>query len=612
VKLFPGVLALALAAPAGAVTLGDAQSLYDRNQIPDAEKAFSTIAGDAGATADDRSAAERQLARIAWLIDGKADVALRHLEAARAFGAKPCETFALIARVLNESKHDDAALRREPELMSSCNEEQGRDAIRTELIHARLDLAAAGGSGRTELLREAAAEGQRIVDRAYVEGARARLQAALLIGDADGAVRAWKDYFWLEDDVDAPQALAAMGATDRFQKGLAKGAAVADLLQLAELLMRAGFAEESERYAAAASLPGAAAGDPIWRKLRAYWDARRKLEAEILHINRSLARGVDKDKTTLDAPAKAAMGALMAATGESGDPRQVLLKHYGIVGSVGKTSGYASIHMGHVIEDHADRVTQYGKSADIHYQAIDNMVANGFESWLWDGSAMVGGWTGDGVIVHVRPGYVASPMRAFRLTYDSPERRELLGRQAKWAAEDIASLKARPVATLEGLNDRLLLQVVDQIWAAARSRAANESDVKRLFLAEYSKANLNQSIRVHEGRHAIDNAMGLGDNVDQAILEYNAKLSELALTAYPRMALRNLDRSLEGDGPHDRGGARVFDEFRKWVEAHKDQVMGFDPAIPALAQLDKLTDGQIREIARELDPLARTSGDSPS
>jgi len=78
------------------------------------------------------------------------------------------------------------------------------------------------------------------------------------------------------------------------------------------------------------------------------------------------------------------------------------------------------------------------------------------------------------------------------------------------------------------------------------------------------------------------------------------------------MALRNLDRSLEGDGPHDRGGARIFDEFRKWVEAHKDQVMGFDPAIPALAQLDKLTDGQIREIARGLDPLARTSGDSPS
>jgi len=203
-------------------------------------------------------------------------------------------------------------------------------------------------------------------------------------------------------------------------------------------------------------------------------------------------------------------------------------------------------------------------------------------------------------------------MRAFRLTYDSPERREMLARQARRSTEDIAKLKERPVATLEGLNDRLQLQVVDQILAGARSRATSETDVKRLFLAEYSKANLNQSIRVHEGRHAIDNTLGMGDNVDQAVLEYDAKLSELALTAYPRMALRNLNRSLEGDGPHDRAGARIFADFAKWMGSHKDEIVGFDPQVPALAQLDKLTDGQIREIARGLDPLARTSGGNPS
>ncbi|MCL6730338.1 hypothetical protein [Sphingomonas hankyongi] len=612
-KLLSGALAIALAAPAGAITLGEAQSLYDRNQVADAEKAFASIAADGAADADDRSSAERQLARIAWLIDGKSDLALRHLEAARGIGAKPCDTGAMIARVLDEAGREHQALDRGPELLASCNEDRGRDEIRTHLIHAHLDLAARNGPDRTRLLREAAAEGDNIVDRADVEGARIRLQAAILTADAEAALRAWRDFFWLEEDVDAPQALLAEAAAARFRKGLALNASTADRLQLAELLMRAGFAEESERYAAAFGLPGGgASNDPVWRKLQSYWDARRKLEAEVLRMNRALARGANKDSLSLDEPAKAAMGALMAATGEAGDPRVVLLKHYGIVGSVGKTSGYPSIHMGHVIEDHADRVTQYGKSADIHFQAIDNMVANGFESWLWDGSAMVGGWTGDGVIVHVRPGYVGSPMRAFRLTYDSPERRELLARQAKRSTEDIAKLKGRPVATLEGLNDRLQLQVVDQIWAGARSRATSEADVKRLFLAEYSKANLNQSIRVHEGRHAIDNTLGMGDNVDQAVLEYDAKLSELALTAYPRMALRNLNRSLEGDGPHDRAGARIFADFAKWMNAHKDEIVGFDPQVAALAQLDKLTDGQIREIARGLDPLARTSGGNPS
>jgi hypothetical protein len=66
-----------------------------------------------------------------------------------------------------------------------------------------------------------------------------------------------------------------------------------------------------------------------------------------------------------------------------------------------------------------------------------------------------------------------------------------------------------------------------------------------------------------------------------------------------------LNRSLEGDGPHDKAGARIFDDYRQWIEAHRGEVMGYDPSVPALAQLDKLTDGQMREIARGLDPLAR-------
>jgi hypothetical protein len=217
----------------------------------------------------------------------------------------------------------------------------------------------------------------------------------------------------------------------------------------------------------------------------------------------------------------------------------------------------------------------------------------------------VGGWTADGIIVQVRPAYVKSPLAAYRLTQPGTERAEVIGRQAHRAAEDVAKLKARPVATLEGLNDRLQLQYLDQILATARSRAASEADVRRLFLAEITRATFNQSILVHEGRHAIDEVLGLSSKVDQSVLEERAKLSELALTAYPRMAVRNLDRRLEGDGPHDRAGARVFEGYRKWMEAHPSQVMGYDPAVPALAQLDKLTDNQIQEIARSLDPLAQ-------
>jgi hypothetical protein len=64
-----------------------------------------------------------------------------------------------------------------------------------------------------------------------------------------------------------------------------------------------------------------------------------------------------------------------------------------------------------------------------------------------------------------------------------------------------------------------------------------------------------------------------------------------------------MDRTLEGDGPHDLAGAKIFDQFRRWMEAHTDQIMGYDPAVPILEQFDKLSDNQIREVARSLDPL---------
>ena len=603
IKLGLALLLAATSTSAAAATLSEAHEAYDRNQVAEAERLYGEVVRDRSATADDRAEANVELARIAWLIDGKAGLALERLVAARAAGSKPCDVSEMISRVLREAGRSTEAIAAEPGLIESCTDPVKRDLIRINAIGALLDRASDVPAERNRQLIEATAQVRLLTAEAGVEGARVRLQTALLTNDAPAALTAWKDYFWL-DETDAPQALEPLGATARFMRGLGAGASPADRLALAELLMRAGFAQESERFALAAGLPGAAGSDPVWRKLTTYWTERRKLQSAILKLNRALARGARKDSFSLDQPAKEAIGALMAASGASGDPREALLRDYGIVGTVGTTSGYPSIHMGHLIENRDDTVTQYGRSAKIRFQAIDNMIANGFESWLWDGSAMAGGWTADGVIVHVRPGYVASPLRAWRLTADSSDRREVIARQAKRVAEDIAKLKQRPIATLDGLNDRLQMQTVDQILAGARSRAASDGDVRRLFLAEYSKANLNQSIRVHEGRHAIDEVLGLSGKVDQSVLEYNAKLSELALTAYPRMALRNFNRNLEGDGPHDRGGARVFEGYRKWMEAHTDQVIGYDPNVPVLEQLDKLTDGQIRDIAHSLDPLA--------
>ena len=286
---------LLVASPATAASLSDAKSAYDRNHVAEAEQMFAHVAADPARFGDDRSAAERELARIAWLIDGDADHALQHLAVAEKLGDKPCNTGFMTARVLREAKRDEEALRRGNGLIEACDEPDKRDAIRTHLIGARLDLAAAAPARRARLLGEAATESRKLTPEAGVEGARVRLETALLTDEPDAALAAWKDYFWL-DDSDAPQALANQPVKAIFTKGLQAGATVDDRLKLADLLMRAGFAPQSRRYAAAHGLPGAAAADPIWRRLDAYWRERDKLEAVLLRVNRGLARGRRDDK----------------------------------------------------------------------------------------------------------------------------------------------------------------------------------------------------------------------------------------------------------------------------------------------------------------------------
>jgi hypothetical protein len=598
IRLIAAALLVSASGTAVAASLSEAQDAYDNNKIPEAGKIFSSIAADPNASADDRADAKIALARIAWLVDGNADEALRNLSDA---AAEPCDVGIMKLRVLREAKRSQAAIEAEDGALKACGEAGKQDEMRVQAINARLDLAQANPSRRKSLIADAVVDARLLTPDAGAEGARARLQISLLTNDAPSALAAWKDYFWL-DDSDAPQALADLGATRRFTRGLAGNATTTDRLNLAELLVRAGFSEEARRYAKTHGLPGSAAGNPIWKRLTAYWTARDKLTTEILRVNREFAHG-RKDDKALETAAKSAMAHLMKAAAATGDPQIALLKYYGLVGTVGLTNGYPSIHLGHVVENRDEHVTQYGHSAKIHFTAIDNMISNGFTSWLWDGSAMVGGWQSNGTIIQVRPAYVAGPINAYRLTQDGPERQKLVARQAKRAAEDVAQLRQRPVATLDGLNDRLRLQAAEEVERSAGKKSADKRDLRRLFLAEYSRATVNHSIMIHEGRHAIDASLGVTGK-DQSVLEYDAKLSELALSDYPRMALENIDRTLEGSGPHDIAGARLFDGYRKWMEAHTSEIAGYDPAIPALEQLDKLTDEQIREVARCLDPLA--------
>jgi hypothetical protein len=443
--------------------------------------------------------------------------------------------------------------------------------------------------------------------REGLSGASVALQLALLQGDAPAALKAWKDYFWLTE-VDVPQGLAGAypAAAPVFESALAAGAGAVPRLRLVDLLVRAGFALAAERFARSAGLDRIAGGHPLWIKAAAYFEARRTLEAACLESNRRVARGGAAGD--LEAILDSALARLMAGAGESGDRKAALLRAYSVYARGGDTDGYDSIHFGHAVQRGSWPVEQYGHRAHATFIALDNMVANGFSSWLWDGSAATGGWTEEGpVIVQIRPEFTSTPVDGWLLFSGGPARTRRLEEAKRERAADLAALAGREVAYLPGLAGRLSLQAADQVGRRATAGLPPGGDRRLAFLAEYWRASFQLWMLVHEGRHALDKKLVRGiARLDDANLEYRAKLSELALGDYPRLALANIDSpEIGSDSAHGIANALLLKHYVDWMRGHAGEIRGYDAKQPPLVQIDKLSDAQLRAVARDLDPIAR-------
>jgi len=595
-------LLLIAACSADAQTLDGAANAYRDNRVAAAEEILARIVADPATSPADRARAWRRTARIAWHIDGDLPRALDALRQADATGLDRCDNAAVLARLLQESGQGRQLVADAETMAALCTDQEDADRIRLRAAEAALELAS---RGQGQALDAAGALLGRVSEdeRGGLNGASLGLELALLQGDAPRALQAWRDYFWLHE-ADLPQGIEGRpgAGAETFARGLAADAPVEARLQLVELLVRGGFGTAAERFAGAQRLAQQAGGHPLWTRAAAYFEARRALKAELLAANRRQARGGGAGD--IEGTYNRAVDRLVAAAG-GGDRTQVLRSAYGLYGRHGATDGFAGVHLGHIAQSERRTVDQYGHRAQVSFLALDNMLANGFQTWLWDGDAATGGWAEEGgVIVQVRPEWTSGPLRGWRLVSDGPARARFLERQKERTEADVRAVANGP-AVMSGLADRLRLQAADQVHARVKAAAGSSADLRRAFLEEYWRASFQESILAHEGRHAIDKVLVRGvRRLDDANLEYRAKLSQLALAEYPRLGLYNIVSEVGGGGGHGKANSQLIGKFAEWIEAHRREVAGLDPALPAMVQLDKLSDEQIRAIARSLDPIA--------
>jgi len=613
-------IAFGLLAQTGATRLAAdyqaAQDLYDQGEIDPAARAFAAVLDDRSQPAKDRAAAARGLARIDWLIDGIADAALGHLRQALALGTDQCETSTYLARILQESGRPADAVEAAADL-SSCADRPSRDDMLAERAHAYLALGDWASAERS--LNQVSALGSLAPPVNAL-----KLETALLRGNAAGAVKAWRDYFWLTSG-DAPPAFAKEPVRTILLTGAKRGGALRDQCRLLDLLARAGFDDAAKSFERERKLDKASA--PLCRKARIYLDLRDQLTAYLVGQNRKMARMSVADKPAMQKIADDMGNFLTTLVGDTSSKLQkieTMPKGEGAVGFVsdafnlgstfGFTSGYPSVHAGHVVRNETQIVTQYGKTAELNFRVYDRMISNGFQSWLWDGSKQTGGWGSSGTIVQIRTPYALSTIRWTAIAVDPAVRRKTEEDARERSAKDPALLAqaqavGKKVAYLPGLADRMKLQSIDQILAGL-GRVSREN-LPRRFAAREEALTMHHSIWIHEGRHALDGKYLKDRDFSQADLEFRAKLAEILLAEYPQMAFGSINDSLvNSDSSHGIANTRIMTAYADWIAAHPTEIRGYNPQAPALTQLDKLSDAQLRTVAASLADFATASADS--
>lgn len=528
-----------------------------------------------------RAIALARVANIEWRV-------MRDLAAARATLANAAEPQTLIerSRAEGELAHDWTAAHAFAvrAVAAAKKRDDRRRAMLTEaatLVRPVRDARLERRCVSADSLAPAIATLRAVIERdgPLLGASRLLLDAAIVAGDRATMLQAWQWYYG-----SVPPGVPA----DRRGLGLA--------------LAKAKFFDEAALVlgdpCAAEPLTDAESRDAVF-----YAAALRRIRDVADEHYRRVALGENDDRgfgQALDREGEA----LWQRFGSGDYSREALMKalfaRFGAIATFGKTGGVQDIHLGHAVIDTARTVTQYGRSANIRFVALDGMVSNGYSTWASDGAQGDGGWNNAQGIFQVRPMYADGPIGDWRVATDAEVRAE---RERELADETKRDEARDPLTAPRGTAMRLRLQADDALLAELKAKGLTGDALRSAFLDRVRDDVFNSSILAHEGRHAIDAKEGIKD---AAQLEYDAKLSEVAFAPSPRRAvIGGILVNLDASSPHGKANRRIFEGVTAWMKGHAAGIAGLDASKPLLAQLDKLTDDQLRAAFRSLDPLAK-------
>jgi hypothetical protein len=481
-------------------------------RVTEAEAGFALIVADPLTAPRERAKAGVHWALIAWRVDADAKTAISRVNHMAATGADPCLLGPVLLRVLRESNQWGLLRRTLGEMPTACERAADWPDVQAQAAFSWVALAQQSAPSRRPQMVVRASKALQAVEPSValdLELCRWVLALGLLADDPSLALDGWRRYF-RSGQTAGPAALDAIGidAKPLFERSVRPGASRSDRLHVAELLARTGFVDALRAFTQQHRLH--MADDDKSRSVQAYLVLRDEIAAITSTFNRKVARQVAHDPEAYDrdlrlsfARAAERLMGKRIPVGDDGKPDVdgVLRAAWGLWMTTGNTNGVAALHAGHVVIDEAKAVSQFGQNGKIRFFVLDNMLGNGFSTWVSDGASSVGGWAIDGAtIMQVREPYETGALRLVTLRVGQPGRLDAEAQVNKLAADDLLAATQDANARLLGLGLRLKLQSVDEVDAAATAALpASTTAVQReqAFLRMWAEQTTQRSIVVH-------------------------------------------------------------------------------------------------------------------
>ncbi|TWV93658.1 hypothetical protein [Chitinophaga pinensis] len=157
---------------------------------------------------------------------------------------------------------------------------------------------------------------------------------------------------------------------------------------------------------------------------------------------------------------------------------------------------------------------------------------------------------------------------------------------------------------LNGVGMRMRIDALDTLYAVLQRQGLQGRELQIAFMNAFETKQQDASIFAHEGRHSIDQIYFKKqfDEAPPKEREYRAKLSEIACADFPVFLLGKII-SRTGPGGHGQANQMILEDVLHWMSRHPSDIHGYDPAIPAIKQIYRLSEAQIKTCFREIDPL---------